>query len=162
MKRCDDMELEEDCLTKKFRQKAEMLCAREEYCGEDVRQKLIKWGASATQIDEIIAHLYEQKYLDDERYAKLYCVGKNRQLKWGRVKIAYQLRMKRIKEQYIEDGLAEIDEEEYSAGLLKIAQQKWSLIREEDRYIKEGKLCGFLQTKGYEIQEIRNIIKLLQ
>lgn len=155
MKVIDDIDIA------KLRKRSEALCAREEHCDYDIEQKLFSWGASPKQVAIVIEYLHEADFLNDERYARLYCVGKNRQLKWGKVKIAYQLRMKRVEEHAIAVGLDAIDEEEYRNGLLKLAQQKWELIREADRYVKEGKVCGFLQGKGYEMYEIRNVIKLL-
>ena len=141
--------------------KAEAACAREEYCDYDMQQKLVKWGAERDEVERVLDHLHEYDFLNNERYARIYCVGKNHQLKWGRTKIAYQLRMKRVGEEAIAQGLQEIDADEYSESLLELAKKKWKAIAEEDRFRKEQKLMGFLQSRGYELNEIYNVIKKL-
>lgn len=141
--------------------KAEELCSRNELCEYDVIQKLTAWKCSGSEVDEVLKHLRENGFVDNARYSKSYAIGKNHQLKWGRTKISYQLRMKRIDQRDINEGLWFINEEEYLEQLCRMAGQKWRSLHDADRYTREGKLTVYLQGKGYEPYAIKHAIEKL-
>lgn len=138
--------------------KSEAICARNELCEFDVIQKLTAWKSTGSEVDQVLAHLREEGYVDNLRYAQAYAKGKNHQLKWGRTKIAYQLKMKRIDQNTIDQALWLINEEEYLEQLAQIAAQKWRTIHEEDEHERTGKLTMYLQSKGYELYAIKKAI----
>ena len=55
--------------------------------------------------------------MDDQRYARAYVADKYRFNHWGRVKIRFMLRSKRLPEELIDEALAGIDEEAYLEAL---------------------------------------------
>ena len=79
-----------------FIAKAEQYCSNEERCRSAVMDKLLTWGAGVELSQRIIEHLISTDFINEGRYCRLYCDSKIRQQKWGRIKIAYQLRSKRI------------------------------------------------------------------
>ena len=105
--------------------KARCWCAAEERCESGVREKLVAWGADADDADEIVAALREEGYLDDVRYARAYCESKVLHQHWGRQKVQYQLRLKRLPREAIEEGMDAVDEEQYKEMLREVAEKKW-------------------------------------
>ena len=79
-----------------FVTKAEQYCATGEQCRSAVRDKLLTWGANQVLRERIVEYLTENDFINEERYCRIYCESKLRLQKWGRVKIEYQLRSKRI------------------------------------------------------------------
>ena len=77
-------------------ERARRWCAAEERCESGVREKLAAWGAGSGDADDIVASLTEEGYLDDGRYARAYCESKVLRQHWGRQKVCYQLRLKRL------------------------------------------------------------------
>lgn len=144
-----------------LKKKAESLCARSELCELDVIQKLTGWKASPDDVECVMEHLKQNGFVDNRRYAVSFARGKFHQLKWGRTKISYQLRMKRIDPKVIEDALLTITEEEYLDTARKVGEQKWRSLSAYDTYTREGKLSVFMQSKGYESYVIRQVIETL-
>jgi regulatory protein len=73
-------------------QKAERFCAYQERCHKEVAQKLYELGASAQESDEIIAHLIQNNFLNEERFARSFARGKHRIKKYGKVRIINELK----------------------------------------------------------------------
>ena len=78
-----------------------------------MREKLLTWGASNEESEEIIAYLIKERYVDNQRYANSYTKDKFRFNHWGKYKIGMMLRSKNIESEFIEEALEQIDEEEY-------------------------------------------------
>jgi regulatory protein len=135
-------------------QKAGRYCAHEEKSIFDLKSKLKSWNVDPSLREEIIDELKKQNYINEERYAKVFTSGKVRIKKWGRIKIANQLRAKNISEDYIDKALRSIDEEKYSLNLQHLISQKRSLVKGKTENEKKMKLIQFLIAKGYEQEQI--------
>lgn len=125
-------------------------CAYQERTHREVRQKLYSMGLPADEVEETIAFLITDGFLNEERFAIAYAGGKFRQLKWGRLKIVNGLERKGLSNACIRIGLREIDEGEYVKTLRSLLIQRLSSIDEPDNYIKRNKLARFAIQKGYE------------
>ena len=140
-------------------------CAAEERCESGVRDKLVAWGASADDANEIVAVLRAEGYLDDVRYARAYCESKVLHQHWGRQKVLYQLRLKRLPREAIEQGMAVVDEEQYMeileetatrklrelSGKCEVEGEKWDVS-------EKRKLMAFLASRGFTMSEINEVI----
>lgn|SRR5574344_2652946 len=142
-------------------QKAERYCAMDEQCRSSVRAKLLVWGASRVQIDKIIPYLCEEDYVNEERYANAYCDSKLRIQKWGRIKLAYQLRAKQIPHPIIESAIANINPEVYTSVMNHLILAKWSTLPKDDAFKCRSKLINFLNSKGFEPEEVQESLKQL-
>lgn len=145
-----------------FLAKAEQYCAQNEQCRHGVAEKLRAWGADKELTENIVEKLVEEGFIDEERYCRLYCDSKLRLNKWGRIKIAYQLRAKQINSETIEDALRHIDETEYRSILEQLAKTKMKTIHDDDPRRKEAKLMTFLASHGFEKNEIYQVTKNLK
>lgn len=130
--------------------KAEHYAASSEHCAEDVRLKLRQWGATSSDEQTIIAHLVEHDFINHLRYAHAFVHDKLRFQNWGRVKISYALRAKKIEDSCINEALETIDEQDYFAVLRKVASHKKGATREQ--------LLRFLSQRGFTFDEIRHVL----
>lgn len=141
--------------------KAEAYCARSEHCAADVRRKLYEWGAPADLFDEngvieplwreIEEKLYEQDFLNDERFCRAYVHDKVAYQSWGRLKIQTGLRALQLPESAIRAALADIDEEQYFKNLRALIAS-----RSNDA---PDKLLRFLAQRGFTLEEIQRAPK---
>ena len=89
--------------------RCEALCARSEQSSGDIELKLVKWGLTKEQAGSVLQRLIDGKYVDDARFARAYVREKFRFSGWGRVKIAYNLRLKHIDNDIVTEAMDEID-----------------------------------------------------
>ena len=137
--------------------KARKYCSYQERCLADVKAKILEWNAADRTVEKIIQSLEKEDYINEERYAIAFALGKLRNNKWGRNKIFYAMSRKRIPEIYIQMGLNEIDEEEYIDILKYVLQSK--KIDEKDEFKRNGKLVKYAVQKGYQASLAWKVIK---
>lgn len=133
-----------------IRTKIENFCVYQERCHEEVKSKLFQLKCPYEDIDEYILHLIENDFLNEMRFAEQYSLGKFRLKKWGRNKIRYQLKSKKISEYCIKKALSLIDEEEYESVLSNLIERKLAELSSEKPFIKQKKIYLYLIQKGYE------------
>ena len=126
------------------------LCARCEQAEGDLRKKLCNWGVSPSDAHSVISRLKQERYLDNERYARAYCRDKLRFNGWGRLKISYMLRGKGIEQEYINLALAEIDEEQYVAILDEALIAKAKTLIGKTEVQTRTALLRFAASRGFE------------
>ena len=83
-------------------QKSEAFCAYQERCSFEVIEKLKHMGAENGEILQVLSSLLDNKFLDDERFATAYAVGKLRIKHWGVNKIKQGLKLKKLDASLIE------------------------------------------------------------
>lgn len=141
-------------------QKIKQYCAYQERCHAEVRNKLFSYGLNHNEVEEIISVLIVENYLNEERFALQFARGKFRMRQWGINKIRQSLHLKQVSEYCIKKALGEIDDGEYKSVLQKLVDRKMSSLKSEKNiFIKKRKLQDFLLQKGFESEQIREIIK---
>jgi regulatory protein len=138
------------------------LCASAEYCEYDLCEKMRKWGVDYVDIDNIIAYLRREKYIDDERYCRAFINDKYRFAKWGKVKIGQALAQKRIEQSTYRPLLGEINREEYLEILTELLRSKRKSIHAESDYERNGKLARFAMSRGFEYEDIKRCMPDLE
>ena len=140
-------------------QKLRHYCAYQERCHNEVKEKLYAFGLHRKEVDESIAQLIEEDYLNEERFAIQFAGGKFRMKQWGRIKIKYALKQRQISEYCIKKALKEIDVEAYHATLLKLSEQKWSSLKNERNiFARKSKTRDFLLQRGFESDLVNEVI----
>jgi len=141
-------------------QKAKHFCAYQERCHQEVKDKLYSFGLWKKDVEELIARLIEENYLNEERFAIQFAGGRFRMKQWGRVKIRYELKQRQIGEYNIKKALAAIPEDDYGKTLDRLAERKTETLQEEENILaRRRKLHDYLMQKGYEPDLVRNVIK---
>jgi regulatory protein len=133
-------------------------CAKEERCQSQVIDKLISLGLTREESEDCVAELICKGYINEQRYAELFAVSKFHQNKWGKIKIAYYLKQKRISEPCIKKGLEAIDYDEYISLIREIFSKKYYSIS-SDKRIKTKKSFDYLLGKGFAYNDIVEAIK---
>lgn len=65
--------------------RAKVYCSKAEHNQKEVSLKLREWGLNLDEAESVLCELISQNYVNEERYAKLYCKSKFNQNQWGRV-----------------------------------------------------------------------------
>lgn len=129
---------------------AGVLCSKAEKCSFDIRTTLRRWGLSEEEINNGINFLIKEKFIDEQRYALNFVHDKFRFNKWGKVKIAYMLRQKRIPENLIEESLSSISDEDYEKAIRDLLLSKVRNLKATSTHERKGKLAVFAQGHGFE------------
>ncbi len=137
------------------------LCARSEQCSYDLRQKLRRWLVAEGAAERIMAKLREGKFVDDERFARLYAAQKYQFDRWGRKKIVIGLIAKRIGRDTIREALDEvIDPDIYEENLRTLLRAKMRMLgAEADSYDGRTRLFRYGASRGYEPDMVIRLIK---
>ena len=137
--------------------KAASYCSISEHCVSEVEEKLNAWGVSVTDKQKIIDRLISEDFINEKRFCTYFVKDKFRFNKWGKIKISYALKQKRLSNELINSALSTIDEGEYQELLASILKTKLVGLKFEFEYEKQGKLFRFAQSRGFE----NNVIELV-
>ncbi|TGD57583.1 regulatory protein RecX [Flavobacterium humi] len=144
------------------RQKLEYYCSYQERCHNEVAEKLKRLNMSSEETDEIIVHLIQHNFLNEERFASSFSRGKHTIKHWGKVRIANELKFRNISKYNIDKALKEIPQEVYLQHFHALAEKHWETIRETDPVKKKKKCCDFLLRKGFESNLVFEKLKDLE
>ena len=139
--------------------KAAAYCSHTEHSVQEVKEKLVLWGAGAADIKQILNHLLSEDYINEKRYSTYFVKDKFRFNKWGRIKIGMALRQKGIGNELIADSLEQIDEEAYEELLIDLLQSKLRGLKFQSEYDRNGKLFRFAQSRGFENKLIESAVR---
>ncbi|MDP5139571.1 MAG: RecX family transcriptional regulator [Spirosomaceae bacterium] len=140
--------------------KAASYCAYQERTQDEVRQRLKDWNVWGDDAEEIITELILENFLNEERFAKVFAGSKFRVKKWGRRKIIFELKKRRLSDYCIKAGMNEIDDEAYYETLTAlIEKKKHDYRKEENEYKLNQKIAQFAVGKGYESNLIWEILR---
>ena len=137
------------------------ICSQQEKCLFDINRKLMEWKIPVGQAENILKKLLDDKFVDELRYSKSFVRDKFRLNKWGRIKLEYALRQKKIDEKIIQDALAEIDERKYLDLVVELLRGKSKTLKNKDTGIIKAKLIRFAQSKGFEYSVIRQALQTI-
>ena len=131
-------------------EKAKHFCAYQERSHFEIREKLYGFGLRKDDVEQLLSKLIEENYLNEERYARQFAGGKFRMKQWGKIKIAYELKQKRVSPFNINKALQEISQEDYLRTLRKLVLQKWKSLKNEQYINRQVKTKKYLLQKGFE------------
>lgn len=134
-------------------------CAYQERCVKDVRDKLKTFDIPQEEKDKILDYLLDNRFVNDERFAKSFVRGKINQSGWGVNKIRFHLIQKGIDKETIDEALAHTDEEVYRQRLIDILRTKSKTVMAENDFEKKRKLAAYAMQKGFEGNLVWDILK---
>ena len=142
--------------------RAKHYCAYQERCHSEVKDKLYGFGLNTKEVDEIISTLIAENYINEERFAIQFAGGHFRSKKWGRVKISYALKQKRVSPYCIKKALQQINEDDYLKTLQQLFEAKLKTLKSEKNiFTKKRKLQDHLMQKGFESNLIREMMNII-
>ncbi len=138
--------------------KARAYCARQERSQQEVRDKLYTWGGHKEEVEQIIAQLIGEGFLNEARFAEHYAVSKSRQKGWGRRKIEQALKAKGVSERCIVGALGRIDTDETGEQLRQAVAKRWLRLKGEEPYMRKGKLVRYFVGRGFTRDEVEAVL----
>ena len=148
---------------KEATKKIESYCAYQDRCHKEVNGKLKEMGMIPLAIDTIIGQLIEDRFLNEERFAKSFARGKFNIKKWGKNRIVNELKFRNISKYNITTALKEIDPQEYLNTLDTLAIKRLGQISESNIQKRRKKLADYLLYRGWEshlvYEKLQELIK---
>ena len=108
--------------------RARKYCAYQERSQQEVRDKLYELGLHKKEVEQGIAVLIEEGFLNEQRFAIAFAGGKFRINHWGRVKIRLALKSKKVTEYCIRTALSQIPESEYNRVMEMIIKKRMKQV----------------------------------
>ncbi|TDS12684.1 regulatory protein [Maribacter caenipelagi] len=143
--------------------KIENYCAYQDRCHKEVVSKLKEMGMIPLAVDTIIAQLIEDRFLNEERFAKSFARGKFNIKKWGKNRIVRELKFRNISKYNITTALKEIEPEVYLETLDNLAKKRLNQITETNIQKRRKKLADYLLYRGWEshlvYEKLQELIK---
>lgn len=130
--------------------KLESYCAYQERCHKDVITKLKEMRMIPEAIDQIVTHLIQENYLNEERFAQSFARGKFSIKKWGKKRIVNELKRRDISSYNIKSALAEIDDSLYLETFDSLAKKRLGALTETNVQKRKRKLADYLLYRGWE------------
>jgi regulatory protein len=145
--------------TEQALQKLRHYCGYQERSHAEVEQKLWDLGVHRSEHGHILSTLIEEDYLNEQRFAIAFAGGRFRMKDWGRKKIYYALKEKKVSEYNIKRARKEIDEDDYLKKLNELAEKKYASLKGEQYLVRKKKTIDYLLQKGYEPDLINESLK---
>ena len=139
-------------------QKLSALCARAEHSSGEMLEKMRRWQLSEDARKRVLDRLIDEKFVDDERFARLFVREKIRFDRWGRRKIEQALYQKGVASDISRRVLDEVDDEAYVAELKKLIAAKRRSVQAESDYEMRAKLTKYALGRGFGYNVIRQCI----
>jgi len=139
-------------------QKLSALCARAEHSSGEMLEKMRRWQLSEDARERVLDRLIDEKFVDDERFARLFVREKIRFDRWGRRKIEQALYQKGVASDISRRVLDEVDDEAYVAKLKKLIAAKRRSVQAESDYEMRAKLTKYALGRGFGYNVIRQCI----
>ncbi|MFR9165408.1 MAG: regulatory protein RecX [Dysgonomonas sp.] len=137
-------------------------CSKAERSEYDVRKKLEAWQIDKDQVGSIVSRLKKENFLNEERFCQAFIKDKLRFNKWGKNKIVFELRKKRISDKTIEKTFLQLDVgDDFEDALKKLLTSKLPAIKAKDNYEKKVKLYRFALGRGYSPDAIQKCLNRL-
>jgi len=151
--------MSENVLFKTALSKAMVQCSRREFCCSEILVKLNSWGLGDIDSEKIISLLIKENFINEDRFAQAFVKDKFNYNKWGKVKIAAHLRVKKIPGDIIKTALDIIDNELYKKTLSDLISGHRRFVKAKNQYDLKAKLLRYGLSKGFETSLLYDILK---
>ena len=134
-------------------------CAYQERCVKDIKDKLKTFDIPQEEKTKILDYLLDNRFVDDERFAKSFVRGKVNQSGWGMNKIRFHLMQKGISKELIDEALEQTDDKVYRQRLMDILTTKAKIVKAASDFEKKRKLAAYAMQKGFEGNLVWEVLK---
>jgi regulatory protein len=146
---------------KEAREKIRAFCVYRDRSHAEVSAKLFTYGLHSATVNELMGELVEEKYLDEERFARSFVRGKYSIKKWGRVKIEQALKPHKLSAYVLKQAFSEIDATQYRQNLSAILERKWQENKGLKAFSRRQKTAQYAFSRGYESELIWELLNEL-
>ena len=125
-------------------------CAYQERAQQEVRDKLYDFGLHKEEVEQLLTRIISEGFVNEERFAISFANGKLNQLGWGRVKIKYALKAKKVSDYCIKKAISSLDEDKYIQILEDAFHKRNKMEKEKHPLKRKYKLMSYLASRGFE------------
>lgn len=143
------------------RDKIRAYCLYRERSQTETRDKLLGYGLLPEIADTLLSELIQERFVDEERFARAYVRGKYRIKRWGKTRIKQGLYPHKLSDYVLRKAFSEIDPDQYFENLQYLAAKRWPFTKAKNDYQRRQKLFAYLMRQGYESDLIREVIEEL-
>lgn len=137
-------------IDKKKMNQLQRFCIHRERCRKEVCDKMRALKVAPSDYETYLKLLEKERFFDEKRFVKAFVHDKFRLNKWGRLKIAQQLRALQINEELIKQALCTIDENEYRDLLIQLIRRYQTGLSNKKIDEKKWRTFRYLLSKGFE------------
>ena len=141
-----------------IKRKLERYCVYQDRCHKEIETKLKEFVLIEEARNQIVLHLLEHDFVNEERFSKSFARGKFRLKKWGKQRIVREMKQREISAYNIKVALREIDDDAYLETVFEITEKRNRLMNETNIFKRKKKLSDYLMRKGYEFELIYNTV----
>jgi regulatory protein len=116
----------------------------------EIRRHLEAKRVESATIDEAVAELHEQGYLDDARFAQRFAEDRRTLDAWGAERIERRLRDAGVGAEHIEAALATQSADEARDAAIELLRRRLSGPPQDDR--GRERALGLLVRRGYDLE----------
>lgn len=128
----------------------------------EVTHKLRKLGILGGDLDKYLCHLINNDFLNEKRFSEHYVRGKFNNNDWGKIKIIRELESRKISVVNINNGLSEINQEDYLKKIRVLSKKIMNENIDKPKEKIKEKIYSRLEYKGWEkeliFEEINNLV----
>lgn len=135
------------------------ICSTSEKCINDMELKMQKWEVSFADQQKVVEYLIAEKYIDHSRFVRAFVNDKIKYNHWGKVKVRFHLKQKRIESKSIGTGLMEFPDDTYQEILKEEVIKKLKTTKASSDYERNNKVAKSLMGKGFEPGLVFSILK---
>lgn len=129
------------------------LLAMRALTAHELRQRLVRRGYAADEIEAVVARLIASRYLDDVEYARAWARARAHRHSLGPVRLVRELRSKGIPEAEISRAVREaFGERDAREAAEAAAGRKVQELRGVPPEVARRRLGGFLTRKGFAVE----------
>ena len=130
----------------------------------ELRRKLLRKGAEAVEVEQVISRLVDQKVLDDFDFARQFARTKLLDSGASRLWIRQELSRKGVARDIADQAIDALQEGEGidpAAAIHRVATKKWKSLAKLDDFTRRRRLYAFLARRGFTPDEIRSVLSTL-
>ena len=144
--------------------KMRSFCNYQPRAHKEVKDKLYSFGLWKRDVEEVLAQLIVEGYVNEGKFTDHYVDEKFEMNKWGRVKIKSHLNQRQISEYCMNAAIKRIKETEYKNNLYLFARKKWDSVKGIgcNHFVKLRKTGNYLLQKGYESHLVWDALRKLR
>jgi regulatory protein len=144
------------------RQRALRRLARRDHTEAELRQALVRHGFAAAVVEETLARLRAEKYLDDQGFATRFAHSRVAHHGLGRNRVRQALRARGLSRAIIETGVAEaLRDVSEVESLEAVARRYWRQHGRDEPLQRIRKLWAFLLRRGFPAGLVRDRLAAL-
>ena len=136
-------------------------CAYQERSQNETRYKLLDYGLTREEADQIISNLINDNFLNEERFAIALAGGKFRIKHWGKNKIKLELKKHKVSDYCINKALKQITAEDYETVLNQVIEKKLTALKSSDRKKNFYAILKYAISRGFESDLVSEQLNLL-